>query len=330
VTSAETRYPTVDAIKVAGIVTIVLIHALRPPWDPGLSDVERWLGYVTRFGVPGFLLASGFLYAKAPADAATTARRLRRILIPYLIASLLAQLWRWWDGTPPESATLLAVDLLLASSFGPYYYVLVIAVLVALTPLIARLPLPLLYAATGGFVASQWFVEAASPWVLDFFWHVRSPLLWWGYFLLGWSLRLNEEALRAFVAPRRRALLALAAIAAAGLTLTSSLGGAQPPVWVRTAIWLDVYAILALVALAASGLCATPGWMRTLSDATYTIYLYHLFFVLAVQKWVPAPAGEADLVAIGLPWLAGLAGGVALVAAGRALLGARSRDWLGA
>ena len=62
----ETRSPTVDAIKVAGIVTIVLIHALRAPWDPGLSPLERWLGHVTRFGVPGFLLASGFLYAKAP------------------------------------------------------------------------------------------------------------------------------------------------------------------------------------------------------------------------------------------------------------------------
>ena len=72
------RYPEIDAIKAAGIVTIVLIHALRSPWDAGVSELERWLGHVTRFGVPGFLFASGFLYAGAPADSVTTGRRLRR------------------------------------------------------------------------------------------------------------------------------------------------------------------------------------------------------------------------------------------------------------
>jgi surface polysaccharide O-acyltransferase-like enzyme len=323
------RYPEIDAIKAAGIVTIVLIHALRSPWEPGVSELERWLGHVTRFGVPGFLLASGFLYAGAPADSATTWRRLRRILVPYLIASLLAQLWRAYAGLPSEGGTLIA-DLLLASSFGPYYYVFVIALLVALTPAVAQLPRPLLYALTGALVASQWFVDAATVALLSLYWHLRSPLLWWGYFLLGWVARLHEPELRAWAAPRRGALLWILSGAIVGLTALASWEEALPRTLVRTAMWLDVYAVLAFVALAASAVTALPGWLRWLSDATYAIYLYHVFFVLAVQRWLPPQPGEVVWGAILLPWLAGLAGGVAVVALGRALLGARSRDWLGA
>jgi peptidoglycan/LPS O-acetylase OafA/YrhL len=323
------RFPEIDALKAAGIVTIVLIHALRSPWDPAVSGLERWLGQVTRFGVPGFLFASGFLYARAPSDRATTWRRLRRILLPYALASAVAQLWRWRDGLPYEGGTLLA-DLLLASSFGPYYYVFVIAVLVLATPLVARLPGPLLYAATGAFLASQWFVDAGGFGLVSFYWHIRNPLLWWGYFLLGWVARLHEPALRRWVAPRRGMLLATLGTLVALLALVASFEDAAPRLLVRSASWLAVYAILAFVAAAASGTAALPRPLRALSDATYAIYLYHLFFVLAAQKLFSAPSGEAAWQAILVPWLAGLAGSLALVTAARALLGARSRDWIGA
>ena len=133
------RFPGIDAIKVAGIVTIVLIHALPPPWDATATPLERWLHQLTRFGVPGFLFASGFLYAPGPADLATTRRRLRRILVPYLIASLLAQLWHLAHGaTLSEAGGVLGRTCCFGSSFGPYYYVFVIAVLVALTPVRSR------------------------------------------------------------------------------------------------------------------------------------------------------------------------------------------------
>jgi surface polysaccharide O-acyltransferase-like enzyme len=314
---------------VAGIVTIVLIHALRAPWDAGISELERWLGQVTRFGVPGFLFASGFLYAKAPPDAATARRRLRRILVPYAIATVLAQLWRALDGLPFEGGSLLA-DVLLASSFGPYYYVLVIAVLVALTPAFARLPPPLFYAATGALVASQWFVDVGSFGLMHFYWHLRNPLLWWGYFFLGWVIRLHEDALARWLAPRRGTIAAALAAAVALLTFGGSLGESAPRLLVRSASWLDVYAIVALIGVAASGFSSLPRWMREVSDATYAIYLYHLFFVLAVQKWVPPPHGRAAWDAILLPWAAGLAGSLLVVAVGRRLLGPRARDWLGA
>jgi hypothetical protein len=66
-----------------------------------------------------------------------------------------------------------------------------------------------------------------------------------------------------------------------------------------------------------------------LSDSTYTIYLFHLFFVFPLQRMLPAAAGAFDPLAIGVPWLAGIAGPLALAAAGRALLGPQSRSLLG-
>jgi surface polysaccharide O-acyltransferase-like enzyme len=311
---------------VAGIVTIVLIHALPPPWDPGASPWVRWLHQVTRFGVPGFLLASGFLYAAGPSDLAVAGRRLRRILVPYLVASLLAQLWHLAHASASPTGNVWK-DLLFASSFGPYYYVFVIAPLVALSPAFARLPRPALLAAAAALLAAQWAVEAAEVWRLDFYWHLRNPLLWWAYFAIGWCLRAEHARLSAWLAPRRAGAVAALAAAVAALTWLASDAAGMPRTAARTASWLDVYAILALVA-AAAGFFARSRGLRALSDATYAVYLYHLFFLYAAQEALGALARGPGAVL--LPFAAGLLGSLALVALARRILGPRARDWLGA
>jgi len=323
---APQRFPGIDAIKVAGIVTIVLIHALPPPWDAGATPLERWLHQVTRFGVPGFLLASGFLYAGAPGGIDTARRRLRRILVPYAIASLLAQLWHAAHGEASPTGSLWK-DLLFASSFGPYYYVFVIVWLVALTPAIARLPRAALPALVGALLVAQWGVDAAGVWPQDFYWHLRNPLMWWGYFFVGWWLRLERARIEPWLAPRRAGGVASLAAAVALLTWASSEGSGLPRLVARSAAWLDVYAVLAFLG-AAAGLATAPRRLRALSDATYAVYLFHLFFLYAAQEALGAHARGAGSVLV--PFAAGLAGSLALVAAGRRLLGLRARDWLGA
>jgi fucose 4-O-acetylase-like acetyltransferase len=324
------RRVEIDALKAAGILTIVLIHAIRTPWNPEVSTLEIWIGHATRFGVPAFLCASGFLYATtAPVPLATTLARLRRILVPYAVASLGAQLFRSFRGEEPLSGAVW-LDLLIGASFGPYYYVFVIAILVTVTPAFARLSRRAVAVATGVFLAAQWTVDVAPFGAMPLIWHIRSPLLWWAYFLLGWTVRLYAAPLAELVARHRAALAAGLIAAFALLTGASALGGRAPLVVVRSAAWLDVYVILATIAVLSRGARRSPPWLRFLSDATYAVYLFHLFFLLPVQGALPPPGREAALAPIALPWLAGLLGSLALVVAARALLGRGSRNWVGA
>jgi surface polysaccharide O-acyltransferase-like enzyme len=323
------RRVEVDALKAAGILTIVFIHSIRSPWDAGVSTLEVWLGHVTRFGVPAFLFASGYLYTtRRPVPAATTLARLRRILLPYLVASLAAQAWSRARGVPTETGSP-ALDLLLGASFGPFYYVFVITLLVLATPLLARLGTRIVAVLALVFVAAQWCVDAATLWLLPLFWHLRSPLLWWGYFLLGWLAGQHKARLEAWIAPRRGVLVAALLTAVLALAALSGLEGHAPRLLVRTAAWLAVYAIGALLFAATLGRARSGAILRGLSDATYTIYLFHLFFVLEVKRLVPPPPGELAPLAALLPWAAGIAGPLLLIAGARALLGRRSRDWIG-
>jgi surface polysaccharide O-acyltransferase-like enzyme len=325
------RRVEIDALKAAGILTIVLIHAMRTHWDPAVSTLEVWIGHATRFGVPAFLCASGYLYARtSPVPLATTLGRLRRILVPYLIASLLAQAFRAFRGEEPLSGAIWS-DLLIGASFGPFYYVFVIAILVVATPAFAHLSRRAIAGATLVCLAVQWFFDAApmGMW-MPLTWHIRAPMLWWPYFLLGWCVRLYAASLAELCARHRIPLAACLAASVLVLTAASSLAGSAPQTFVRTAAWLDVYAILALIAVVAHGLGSSPPWLRFLSDATYAIYLFHLFFLLPVQDLLPLPNKRALLLPIALPWLAGLAGSLALVVAARAAFGRGSRNWVGA
>jgi membrane-bound acyltransferase YfiQ involved in biofilm formation len=315
---------------VAGIVTNVLIHALRAPWDPGVTPMEVWIGHVTRFGEPAFLFATGFLYAtRDPLGAATLRGRLRRILLPYLLASLLAQVFRRSSGYDDGTGSLW-LDLAIGASFGPYYDVFVIACLVCVTPLFARLPSGALLGLLAALTGLQWIADAGVLGWVDLRWHLRNPLLWWAYFVLGWCARLDLPRLQRALESRWRVWLAGLSAAIVVLTAASALEGSAPRLLVRSAAWLDVYAILGWIFVAASRLREVPAWLRFASDATYAVYLFHLFFLLPARWTWPLPPGDLTAASVLLPWALGLLGPLLLVAASRAALGPRSRSVVGA
>jgi surface polysaccharide O-acyltransferase-like enzyme len=324
------RFAEIDVLKAAGIAAVVLIHSLRPWWDPGVAFAEIWLGHVTRFGVPAFLFASGFLYAtRQPIAWETTRRRLRRILVPYLVASLLVEAWRALAGAGAAPLTLLG-DLALGRALGPYYYVFDITGLVLFAPLLARLPARALGGVVLAFLAAQAATDVGLFTYRTLALHLRNPLVWWAYFLVGWWVRLNLASWERFVGAHRGRLLLLLLPLMAIFAAVSGLEGRGPQVIVRGAAWLNVYAILAILYASALGREASPRAVRLASDASYPVYLYHLPIVLAVQRLVPAPAGELAPLPLLLAWAAGLAGTLLAVTAARRLLGARSRDWIGA
>jgi surface polysaccharide O-acyltransferase-like enzyme len=327
-TDGLARFVEIDCLKAAGILTIILIHSLRAPWDPRISSTELLLGIVTRFAVPAFLFSSGFLYATTTRIAgATVLRRLRRVLIPYLICSIAAQIW-WHTTGQGHTFEAVVSELLLGSSFGPYYYVFIHFFLVLFAPLFAVLPGTVLFGVTVLFVMSQAWVETSKTVSLPFFWHLRSPLLWWGYFLLGWMIRLHYGAVRRWISARRSVLTALVGFAVVACTWFAHSESRNE--WVRAAMWLNIHATIAFIFVSTCGRRSIPAIVGTLSDASFAIYLLHLFFIYTAERLVQPAVNEFDVLVIAGYWSAGLFGSLAVIAVARRLLGSRSRDVIGA
>lgn len=322
----STRDPAVDVLKALGIVGVIFIHAARSPWDPGAVSLEIWLARLAHFAVPGFLAASGYLYATSESISwADTRRRLMRIGVPYLVVSVLAQLWWLAQGRALDPAQIVE-ELLLASSFGPYYYVFQIFSLVLLAPLIPSLPRRALLPLTLLLIIGQLFVNSLG---LPLFWGLRIPLFAGGSFLFGWTWRVHGAAIEGWLSQRRLAvgcaLIGSAAICAAGMW------AGLPEFADRTCEWLYVNFVIGSIMVLAPicpGREARP--LRALSDATYAVFLVHLFFIYGAMKWRPLEPGIFDAVGFALYWSAGLLGALAVVALARIALGRRSRLLLGA
>jgi len=306
---------------------VVLIHSARSPFKLGVTDPEVVLGHLTRFAVPAFLMASGFLYAGDRNSTSRTLRRLRRILVPYVLASIVAQIWWLVLGVETETGSWL-VDLLIGGSMGHFYFIFVLFWLILFAPIFARLPPPAMASLTAALIAAQWWIDAATGLLIPFFWYVRHPLVWWAYFCLGWVLRQHYPAVAAWIAPRRALAGAVLGVAAIALATICTLEG--PRLLVRTAAWLDIYVICGLIFSTWCGSERFPRPLRYLSETSYPIYLLHLFFVYPVALQFPPTPFRLTVLPIVVPWAAGVLGSIAVIATLRALLGARSRDWIGA
>jgi surface polysaccharide O-acyltransferase-like enzyme len=179
--------------------------------------------------------------------------------------------------------------------------------------------------AAGASLLVQWLCWAFLA--LPMFWALRNPLYWLGFFLAGWWLGTQQPGATRWLASHRAALCAASG---AAFVVTRVLGlGLTDLSAAKTLLLLSVWCALVLLLTLGVGRTGEHRVVRLLSDSTYTIYLFHLFFVFPLQRMLPAAAGAFDPLAIGVPWLAGIAGPLALAAAGRALLGPQSRSLLG-
>jgi peptidoglycan/LPS O-acetylase OafA/YrhL len=307
-------YAAVHAIKAAAIVAVVVTHAGPYGLDAGLDGVLR-SGWVD-FHVPAFVFLSGFLYHRlAPIPARDVARRLARIVPPYLIASLFGIATGLLQPKHPVWFCLLT-----GSAVGIYYYVFVMALLIPLVWPMSRLPTRTVEIALAALLLHLCAAIVRPAWlpIQGLFWGVRNPLMLAPYFLAGWLARAHLPRLAAF-AQRHAGLvlgLALATVALYVGGLESMATGATR----RLARLAYTMAVVTLIAMAWSGR-SVPRFVRALGDATLAIYLYH---ILAYQGLGylgrTAPA-------LRIPALAaiGLATGLAVAFGGRALLGRRAR-----
>ena len=352
----QDRKLEVDLLKTAGIVAVVVIHSLRDFWNPDFTASELWIGQMMRFGVPAFLAVSGFLYAASagsPASGSSIGPRLQRILIPYLVASCGAIALGLWQGqlsAPPgylvealigstgdpsssaHTAANIALDLLLGNAFGPYYYVLVITFFVLLSPWMATLRPRALTALLLLALALQIVFEGGFWYWNDFFWHVRNPLLWGGYFVTGWWLRIHSNSITRAVQQFRGVFVlgAVALVSGCATLLAFESTGTLPHAVIQLTAWVGVYAILFLLLIVAWGRNTRSIWLARVSDLTYTIYLFHLFVLYPLRKSIGGYSEGFDpgillgiaAASFALPFFIAL--GL------RSLFGERTRTWIGA
>jgi fucose 4-O-acetylase-like acetyltransferase len=325
------EYGTVDWLKALAILAVVFVHSGLPLGQQAPLADHVLRGRWVAFHVPTFLFVSGFLYRRAsPIGLEVVALRMRRILVPYLVASLVAFAIGFANSSGLKAITF---DLLSGAAFGVYYYVFVICALLPLIWLFSRMPAawvalfvvgPIVY-----FMAL--FFEPALRIETSWFWGIRNPIYLLHYFAAGWLCHAYLPQVADFGQQHQRALICVCATMILGYLF---FGGAPEELapgtsgrisynlLVRTAYTFSVIALVALVI----GKQAAPAPIRLLSDASFTVYLYHPFVMKTLMPEVYRLSPSARiLVMVSL----GLSAGVALALAGRLLLRQRSRILLG-
>ena len=316
------RFDAIDVIKAAAIVAVVFTHSVLTPSMELYSSWDRLLGrgWVS-FHVPSFLAISGFLYCSRTGVAwPRVLERLARVLVPYGVASIVALLL----GDVPTQGPGFLERLATGNTQGHYYYVVLIAFFIPFVWLMSRMKT--------SWVFAIFLVLLAYP-LLSHHFHelrfsesqlvrMRNPVYMGVYFVGGWVLHLALPRIRGLAGSwgRERFWLGLTLIGGA-LVAFSIFGpfGMRP--WQAQLADRMIYTagVLILLTSLSVALAATlsparfpPRFIRFVSRATYTIYLYHFFFIYPMRSqtlhWSPplrilAVAGVALAGGCGVAYL---------------------------
>lgn len=279
------RYPWVDWLKAAGILAVVWIHAFDR-LDVAPTPLVARLSMLARFAVPAFFLASGFLQAAGDRMGPRTflTRRLRRLAVPYAVASVAAIVFRRFVlGESLGFGTILWM-LAAGDAWGIYYFIPLLVVTSAVGEILFRFPRlawPVWIGLTIlGILAYQLQFYAGS-----FAAELRNPLRWWGWFCGGWLLAVERRRIDALGPSGRLALgsllLGVAAACYAGAVIRLQPG------WSREAATLEYLMVESLLVgtalLAWHGRC--PPMIRWLSEASYSVYLQHYFLIVILERF---------------------------------------------
>jgi surface polysaccharide O-acyltransferase-like enzyme len=319
------RDPVVDYLKAIAIVAVALTHAVPGDLDSGQTPVGFWIALVSGFHVPMFLIVSGWLaHGEAPVAWRRVAARLGRILLPYFVA--VGIVWMLGLVTFPDPRRFV-FKIVTGAALGHYYFVPVIAFCTVLLPLLSRLSTEALivtaFILTGMsevfWVRPDWRASSAL------FWQIRDPFLQFhlGYFVLGMILaRHRAGTTQVFKRDDpSRAVVASLMIAVFGVVAWTHPWIASHP-FARTSYTLAVMALVTAVVPPGP----TPPLIRFLSEATWTIFLYHLLALRAVEPLLPALSLISRLLVL---TTVEVAFGAFVALGGRRLFRNRSRLLLG-
>jgi surface polysaccharide O-acyltransferase-like enzyme len=328
------RFDAIDVIKTAAIVAVVLTHSVLSSSMELHSSWDRLLGrgWVS-FHVPSFLAVSGFLYCSRTAVAwRTVLERLGRVLVPYGVASIVALVL---GDVPPRGPGFLE-RLVTGNTQGHYYYVVLIAVYIPFVWPMSRM--------RKGWISAILLVLLAYP-LLSYHVHelrfsesqlarMRNPIYMGVYFVGGWGLRLALPRIRGLAGSWGRARFWLGLTLTGGVLVAFSFFGPlgmrpwQAQLADRMIYTAGVLILLTSLSAALAAMSSParfpPHWVRFVSRATYTIYLYHFFFIYPMRDFTLHWAPPARILAV-----AGvaLAGGCGVAYLSQRLMG-RGAKWI--
>lgn len=327
--SLASRVVGIDYLKALAILAVIWIHSFMPfDLSPPALRLMFILGEITHFAVPTFFFASGFLYfSKAPIPWPTTVRRLKRILIPYLIVSILAEAFMSSMTELSLSASMVFFDVATGKSFPIFYFIPVLLLLVLIIDgrALSRVPravFPLfLVLVTTGLLSVMHYLP------MSHFWLMRNPLNWGCYFFFGWLVRERWATIEAWPASKR---LGFGAVCAAAIIIEIIFLSYQPDhSWKREVAAVSYFGsyFMILGILLMFNDAVPIKLIRWLSDRTYGLYLYHFFFVFFVLTYHLRTTRMTGFIALA----AGLAGSVLICLSTQKLMGReRSRRYFGA
>jgi surface polysaccharide O-acyltransferase-like enzyme len=337
-----TRILDVDVIKVWAIILVVLIHVSAQlmysfnSLPPNIWWVANWFDSFARPAVPLFLMMSGLLLlAPGKTESLRTffAKRVRRVVVPFLFWACVYLGWRIGfnhEDIPLAQLPLIVIQGPVYFHLGFVYYLLGLYLAVpVLRPMVRQASRQELI-----YFVVVWFLAVAILPVLYRFSPLRVGIPFYvmtgfsGYLVLGELVRPVHLGLRG-LGLTLLGLLALTAITAyATYRLTVSNGGALDEFFFDYAgpnvILMAIGMALALKSMPheawAQRVPAPYGWIRQVSNASFSIYLFHVIPLEVLQSGrlgfvldaatihplvgIPLTAAAVLLISLSVTWLA--------------------------
>lgn len=347
------RDPAWDALRGLTILIVVTGHSVIAGFPFAFAEEGRWnfqYSLVIRqfqvFAVPLFLFISGYLVGHARFDVPGSyrqflGRRMPRILIPYTLWSLVfITLYLYLDRRLTPGDFLLR--FLIGGGDGPFYFIVVLAQLYLLTPLLVRVAdrthgLVTLMAFNMAFllalnVARYSFFSADHYAGMPVYIYYSFPCFTWiTHYTLGLHYRRHPGS--ESVLPAR---LLLAAVAATWLLMTVEAFTLYRMGHVEMAtstirLGCYVYSVAVIVALFRLRTLPWPRFFVICGEYTFGIFFIHMFILRIVERFLqPTPLYMYQPIYQAITFTVVLAACFAMIIPVRRLIGnERAAKWLG-
>jgi membrane-bound acyltransferase YfiQ involved in biofilm formation len=321
---AKTFINSIHAFRGFAIINIVAIHAVEfifffantsdSPDKANLTPYAWANSILFHDSTLYFTFISGILFSMILVERGYTRffkSKFSYVIFPYLFFTCLIT-WRSWDssgaltvfdGSIVEYVTLVGVNFISGGAIFTFWYIPVLLVLYALTPLLAKL-------ITMG--KAKWLVVVLilAPLVCSRAW----PEVTWtnfvyfiGAYLLGMVAGCNYERTVHLI---KRYLLWVVLVAIASTLLLVGLFYMQSPTWgiivfTESAWYVQKIAIAGLVLLLfESTMTTVPKWLDLLGNYAFSIYFLHgyllfeMYFLMA--SFIGVPISTPTIIALAI------------------------------